>query len=36
MELERGVPVALNGQRFGSTFECFLAMNAAGVATDSG
>jgi argininosuccinate synthase len=30
VELARGVPVALNGQRFPSTFDCFLAMNAAG------
>ncbi len=30
VELSRGVPVAVNGQRFASTFECFLAMNAAG------
>lgn len=30
VELSRGIPVALNGKRFASTFECFLAMNAAG------
>jgi argininosuccinate synthase len=30
VELSRGVPVALDGKRFASTFECFLAMNAAG------
>ncbi len=30
VELARGVPVALNGQAFASTFDCFLAMNAAG------
>src|ERR1019366_6199156 len=30
VELARGVPVALNGERFASTFECFRAMNAAG------
>jgi argininosuccinate synthase len=30
VELARGVPVAVNGQRFASTFECFRAMNAAG------
>jgi len=30
VELARGAPVALNGQRFASTFECFRALNAAG------
>jgi argininosuccinate synthase len=30
VELARGLPVAINGQRFASTFDCFLAMNAAG------
>ena len=30
VELARGVPVAVNGQRFGSTFECFVAMNKVG------
>jgi argininosuccinate synthase len=30
LELARGVPVALNGERFASTYECFRAMNAAG------
>jgi argininosuccinate synthase len=30
VELARGVPVTLNGERFASTFECFRAMNAAG------
>jgi argininosuccinate synthase len=30
VELSRGLPVALNGERFASTFECFRAMNAAG------
>ena len=30
VELSRGLPVALNGQRFASTFEIFRAMNAAG------
>src|SRR5580658_9225388 len=30
VELERGVPVALNGKTFASPFECFLALNAAG------
>jgi argininosuccinate synthase len=30
VELARGVPVALDGQKFASTFECFRAMNAAG------
>ena len=30
VELSGGVPVALNGQRFASTLECFLALNAAG------
>ncbi len=30
VELVRGLPVALNGERFASTFECFRAMNAAG------
>jgi argininosuccinate synthase len=30
VELSRGLPVALNGERFGSTFEIFKAMNAAG------
>ena len=30
VELARGIPVALNGERFASTFECFRAMNAAG------
>jgi argininosuccinate synthase len=30
VELARGVPTALNGARFASTFECFRAMNAAG------
>jgi argininosuccinate synthase len=30
VELVRGVPVALNGQSFASTFECFRALNAAG------
>jgi argininosuccinate synthase len=30
VELDRGIPVALNGERFGSTFECFRALNAAG------
>jgi argininosuccinate synthase len=30
VELARGVPVALNGQSFASTFECFRALNAAG------
>lgn len=30
VELARGVPVSLDGQRFGSTFECFRALNAVG------
>ncbi len=30
VELSRGVPVALNGDRHGSLFEIFLALNAAG------
>jgi argininosuccinate synthase len=30
VEFDRGVPVAVNGRRFASTFECFLALNAAG------
>jgi argininosuccinate synthase len=30
VELARGVPVAINGERFGSTFDCFRALNAAG------
>src|SRR6202167_651327 len=30
VELGRGVPVALNGKTFTSTFECFQALNAAG------
>jgi argininosuccinate synthase len=30
VELVRGVPVALNGQRFASTFDCFRALNGAG------
>src|SRR5271166_5671693 len=30
VELERGVPVALNGKTFASTFECFVALNKAG------
>jgi argininosuccinate synthase len=30
VELARGVPVAVGGKRFDSTFECFRAMNAAG------
>jgi argininosuccinate synthase len=30
VELVRGVPVALNGQPFASTFECFRALNTAG------
>ena len=30
VELAQGVPVALNGRRFASTFDCFLAVNAAG------
>jgi len=30
VELARGVPVALNGERFGSSFELFRAMNEAG------
>jgi argininosuccinate synthase len=30
IELARGVPISLNGKRFPSTFDCFLAMNAAG------
>jgi argininosuccinate synthase len=30
LELSRGVPVALNGNRFGSTFEAFRALNATG------
>ncbi len=30
VELARGVPVELDGQRFASTFECFRALNAAG------
>jgi argininosuccinate synthase len=30
VELERGVPVAVNGKTFASTFDCFLALNAAG------
>src|SRR5258708_36532265 len=30
VELVRGVPVALEGQRFASTFECFRALNTAG------
>jgi argininosuccinate synthase len=30
VELARGIPVALNGERFASTFDCFRAMNAAG------
>jgi argininosuccinate synthase len=30
VELLGGVPVALNGQRFASTLDCFLALNAAG------
>jgi argininosuccinate synthase len=30
VELSRGVPVALNGQNFASTFDLFLALNAAG------
>jgi argininosuccinate synthase len=30
VELARGVPTALNGARFASTFDCFRAMNAAG------
>jgi argininosuccinate synthase len=30
VELAQGVPVALNGRRFASTFDCFLAINAAG------
>ncbi len=30
VELARGVPVAINGERFGSTFESFRALNAAG------
>ncbi len=30
LELARGVPVAINGQRFASTFDCFVALNAAG------
>jgi argininosuccinate synthase len=30
VELERGVPVAINGKRFTSTFDCFVAMNQAG------
>jgi argininosuccinate synthase len=30
LELARGVPVALNGERFASPYECFRAMNAVG------
>jgi argininosuccinate synthase len=30
IELSRGVPVAVNGARFATTFECFRALNAAG------
>ncbi len=30
VELARGVPVAVNGKRFASTFECFLELNATG------
>jgi argininosuccinate synthase len=30
VELVGGVPVALNGQRFASTFDCFTALNGAG------
>jgi len=30
IELSRGLPVALNGERFGSTFDVFCALNAAG------
>src|SRR5258708_9060618 len=30
VELGRGAPVELNGERFASTFECFRALNAAG------
>jgi argininosuccinate synthase len=30
VELARGVPVAINGRRFGSAFECFVALNEAG------
>src|SRR5258708_26248338 len=30
VEIERGVPVALNGKTFASTFECFVALNVAG------
>ncbi|HXX68695.1 MAG TPA: argininosuccinate synthase [Polyangiaceae bacterium] len=30
IELARGVPVSVNGQRFASTFDCFRALNAVG------
>ena len=30
VELARGIPVALNGERFASTFDCFRAMNIVG------
>jgi argininosuccinate synthase len=30
IELARGLPVSLNGERFGSTFDVFSALNAAG------
>jgi argininosuccinate synthase len=30
VELARGVPISLEGQRFSSTFECFRALNAVG------
>jgi argininosuccinate synthase len=30
VELSRGVPVAINGKRFDSTFDCFVALNAIG------
>jgi argininosuccinate synthase len=30
IELARGVPISVNGARFGSTFDCFVALNAVG------
>ncbi|HZU84049.1 MAG TPA: argininosuccinate synthase [Polyangiaceae bacterium] len=30
VELSRGVPVAIDGKRFASTFDCFCALNATG------
>jgi argininosuccinate synthase len=30
VELDRGIPVALNGERFASGFDCFRALNVAG------